>query len=375
MCALEESRMALPGAAPAVTPQASGLDVTPQASGPDMTPRASSAPAETPRLLDSHGRAIDYIRLSLTDRCNFRCIYCMPPEGEPHIPHGEILSYEELLRFCRITAAMGVSRYKVTGGEPLCRKGAVDFIRRLKALPGVEQTTITTNGALLPNEAEDLIALGVDGVNVSLDSLSQERFNAITRSRNRLEPLLAAMARIKAAGIRVKINVVPLKGYNEADLPELTRYALDHGYHIRFIELMPVGQGRIYEGIAQEDIRNRIEAAFGPLSPLGRRIGNGPAECWAVPGRQGSVGFISALSKKFCHQCNRIRLTSLGYLKTCLHHNIGVELKPLLRGGATDEELERTIRAAVAKKPLAHEFSRTPRQDEPRSFNMNSVGG
>ena len=338
--------------------------------------RRQSDPARTApfALFDAYGRKIDYARLSLTDRCPFRCVYCMPPEGEKHIPHEEILTYEEILRFCRLAAGLGVSRYKVTGGEPLCRKGAVDFIRRLKKIPGVEQTTLTTNGALLRKHIEELISLGLDGINVSLDTLCQERYNAITRSTVRLEPMLAAMARGKAGGIRIKVNVVPLKGC-EGDLEALTRFALQHGYHIRFIELMPVGQGRVYEGIPQAGIRRMVESTFGALTPLDRRIGNGPAECYAVPGRTGSVGFISALSKKFCGACNRIRLTSLGFLKTCLHHPAGIDLKPLLRGGAADEELSSAIREAVRKKPRAHEFDRFGVQGEPPVFFMNSVGG
>lgn len=326
-------------------------------------------------LFDAHGRKIDYIRLSLTDRCNFRCVYCMPPEGEEHIPHDEILSYEELLRFCRIIARLGISRYKITGGEPFCRKGAVEFIRSLKGLPGVDQTTITTNGVYLARHVDTLAEIGVDGINVSLDSLSQAHFNGITRSRVSVEEITGAMAKAKAKGIRVKINAVPLKSCNEHDLPELTRFALENGYHIRFIELMPVGTGRIYEGIPQESIRAMIEKEFGPLSPLGRIIGNGPAECYRVGMHKGSVGFISAMSKKFCHTCNRIRFTSLGYLKTCLHHNIGTDIKPLLRGSAPDEEIVRAIVEAVDKKPKAHEFSRTQKADEPKSFYMNSVGG
>ena len=331
--------------------------------------------AGQPGLYDTHGRKIDYIRISLTDRCNFRCVYCMPPEGEPHIPHDEILSYEELTRFCAITARLGISRYKITGGEPFCRKGAVDFIRNLKKLPGVEQTTITTNGAYLAKHVGDLAEIGVDGVNVSFDTLAQDHFSTITRSKVNVEDIKDAMAAVRARGIRVKMNAVPLRNHNEEDLPGLTRFALEHGYHIRFIELMPVGVGRIYEGIPQEEIRAMIEREFGPMTPLGRVIGNGPAECYSVGTHKGSVGFISAISKKFCHLCNRIRFTSLGYLKTCLHHNIGVDLKPLLRGNVSDEEIEASIIAAVQKKPKAHEFTRAPQEGEPKNFLMNSVGG
>lgn len=326
-------------------------------------------------LMDSHGRRIEYMRISLTDRCNYRCVYCMPPEGERFIPHDEILSYEEFLRLGRITASLGISKYKITGGEPLCRKGAVGFIRNLKALPGVEQITITTNGSLLGPHVDDLAAIGVDGVTVSLDSLAPERFADITRSRAGLRSITAAMQNAKSKGLRVKINVVPLKGHNDDELTGLALFALERGIHIRFIELMPVGAGRIYEGIPQTVVRDMIEERFGRLLPLGRVIGNGPAECFTVAGYNGSVGFISALSKKFCHKCNRIRLTSLGYLKSCLHHNIGVDIKPLLRGGASDNELAEAIRGAVLKKPLAHDFCRTENRAGVKTFFMNSVGG
>jgi cyclic pyranopterin phosphate synthase len=257
----------------------------------------------------------------------------------------------------------------------LCRKGAVDFIKELRALPGVEQTTITTNGASLPKYVDSLVALGVEGINVSLDSLNEAHFQRVTRSKASIAPILESMARARAGGVRVKINTVPLQGYNDEDLPELVRYALENGYHIRFIELMPVGEGRIYEGVSQDAIRVMIEREFGRLRPLGRVIGNGPAECWQVGMHRGSVGFISAMSKKFCHLCNRMRFTSRGYLKTCLHHNIGVDLKPLLRGGAEDEAIVQAIVSAVKQKPKAHEFTRLPHLGEPKVFNMNSVGG
>lgn len=326
-------------------------------------------------LLDSHGRRIEYMRISLTDRCNYRCIYCMPPEGERFIPHAEILSYEEFLRLCRITAGLGISKYKITGGEPLCRKGAVDFIRNLRGIPGVDQTSITTNGSLLGPHVAELAAIGMEGVTVSLDSLDLGRFAEISRSRADINAVLTAMQEAKKRGLRVKINTVPLRGRNDDELVDLALFALRHGIHIRFIELMPVGAGRVYEGVPQEEVRRKIEKRFGPLHPLDRVIGNGPAECFGVTGHSGSIGFISAISKKFCHKCNRIRLTSLGYLKSCLHHDIGVDLKSLLRGGATDAVLQEAIVSAVQKKPLSHEFSRAKDQYTPKNFYMNSVGG
>lgn len=325
------------------------------------------------QLVDLYGRRIDYLRLSLTDRCNFRCIYCMPPDGREHIPHADILSYEELLRLAALFAGLGVGRYKVTGGEPLCRKGAVNFIRSLKSLPGVEQVTLTSNGALLDPHVDELAAIGINGINVSLDSLSQDHYGRITRSKIALETVLPVMANARAAGIKVKINVVPLKEYNEKDLPDLTRFALENGYPIRFIELMPVGPGITHAGVPQDSIRRMVEDNFGPLRPLERRIGNGPAENFLVGDYPGGVGFISALSKKFCASCNRVRLTSTGYLKSCLHHDIGVDLRPLVRGGASDEDICASIVDAVRRKPLAHELERGIKTG--RGFFMNSVGG
>ncbi len=321
-------------------------------------------------LCDSHGRTIDYMRISVTDRCNFRCVYCMPVEGEPFIPHGNILTYEEILRVCRIASSLGVSRYKITGGEPLCRRGVVGFIADLKKLPGVEKVTLTTNGALLGPHVEELAAAGVDSVTVSLDSLSEQHLRDITRVRVPVGDILDALTRIRALGVRIKINVVPLKDYNRNDLVELARRAFDLGCHIRFIELMPVGLGGQYAGVDQAEIRASMEAAFGPLKPLERSIGNGPAVCYEVAGCKGSVGFISALTAKFCHACNRVRLTSAGFLKTCLHHEAGVQLRELLRGGATDDEVEAAIRRAVAEKPKAHDFGHSGAGEL-----MSSIGG
>lgn len=326
-------------------------------------------------LADAHGRRICYIRLSLTDRCNFRCIYCMPPEGQKHIPHAEILTYEELLRFCRISAGLGIGRYKITGGEPLCRKGAVPFISALKQLPGVEQVTLTTNGSLLLHHLDGLSAAGIDGVNVSLDTLSPERYQAITGASLAPGEIVRAIRETQARGIAVKINAVPLMGHNDRDLLPLARFALENGCHLRFIELMPIGRGRAFTGVPDTEIRRRIEKEFGPLTPLGRRIGNGPAEYFSIRGYPGSIGFIAALSKKFCHACNRVRLTAPGYLKVCLHHGMGRGMKPLLRGGASDQDIAEAVAEAVRQKPFSHFFEGAPEPGGPGSFFMNSVGG
>lgn len=341
-----------------------------------MSARSDAAPGQGEKALlrDPHGRGIDYIRLSLTDRCNFRCVYCMPGKGTAPVPHQAILTYEELLRFCRAAASLGLERYKVTGGEPFCRKGAVSFMRSLAAVPGVRQVSVTTNGAALGLYLDDLAAMGVTNVNVSLDSLNQARFAAISRSGESVRTVLRALRAAKERGMRVKINTVPLQHYNKADLPLLAAYALEQGYFLRFIELMPVGEASGHEGVPQAAIRRMIEERFGPLAPLPRRIGNGPAEHFTVPGYEGGIGFISALSKKFCHACNRMRLTSQGFLKTCLHHDKGVDIRALLRSGADDAALCAAIKEAVAQKPPAHNFDPAAKGGTGR-FTMNCVGG
>ncbi len=326
-------------------------------------------------LFDDFGRRIDYLRVSLTDRCTFRCIYCMPPDGMPHIPHAEILSYEELLRLCRISADLGVSRYKITGGEPLCRKGATSFIRRLKALPGVGSVTLTTNGFLLGQAVPDLAAAPLDSVTVSLDAFTQETFSRITRSGVCLDGILRTMDQAREAGLRVKINTVPVEGVNETELLPLARYALEKGFQIRFIELMPVGKGKTHTGVGCDSVRAMLEAAFGPLTPLLERTGNGPAECMRVRGYPGSVGFIAALSHAFCGRCNRLRLTSTGFLKTCLHHENGCDLKGPLRAGASDADLARIIQETVRTKPRAHDFATLATSRAETPFLMNSIGG
>ena len=335
-------------------------------SGTDVSPPAASA------LIDGYDRRIDYVRLSLTDRCTFRCVYCMPPQGRPYIPHEEILSYEEILRLCRIMAGLGISRYKVTGGEPLCRKGAAGFIRELKKLPGAASVTLTTNGFLLRQEMPELADGGLDSVTVSLDALSPDAFGRVTRSEANLEHILDGMRLAEEAGMRVKINTVPLKGVNEDELVPLTRFALERGYVIRFIELMPVGKGASCEGLAGNEVRDGLEAAFGPLEPIAERLGNGPAEYARVQGYPGAIGFISALSHAFCARCNRIRLTSTGFLKTCLHHDAGTDLKVPLRAGAPDAELVRALHLAVGGKPMSHSFLD---RKQGTSFLMHSIGG
>lgn len=333
----------------------------------------SHVPDLSSGLADAFGRRITYARLSLTDRCNFRCLYCMPHEGMPFIPHEHIMSYEELLRLCRVMVSLGISRFKVTGGEPLCRKGAVGFIRDLARLPGVEEVSLTSNGALLEPHSAELATAGVRRITFSCDAFEQETFARLSRSDTSLQTVLRAMERAAENGMLVKVNTVPLKGYNDSQLVPLARYALERGYHIRFIELMPVGKARSLEGLPQDAIFAALAREFGPLLPVKRKTGNGPAVVYEVDGYPGLIGFIAALSGRFCDSCNRVRLTATGFLKTCLCHDAGVDCRTSARSGATDEQLASLIRNAVRDKPLGHTFSFAGQEQSP--FFMNSVGG
>jgi cyclic pyranopterin phosphate synthase len=291
------------------------------------------------------------------------------------MPHGQLPTYEELLRLCRLMSGLGIRCFKITGGEPLCRKDAVAFIRRLKRLPGVDGVTLTSNGTLLAPYVEELADIGVSGINFSLNSLNPEHYSAVGRTRAGPEQVLPVMAAAAKAGITVKINVVPLRTYNEGDLRDLTRFALERGYHVRFIELMPVGLGAACAGVPPHEIRAAVERDFGPLSASYDVPGNGPADYFRVSGHAGSVGFISAVSNKFCPRCNRIRLTSGGLLKSCLHRDAGVELKPLLRGGANDAAIVKVLRRAVMEKPAGHTFGDLASEGSRQHFLMHSIGG
>lgn len=335
------------------------------------TTREPDAAVTGPR--DSLGRRVEYVRISLTDRCNFRCVYCMPREGQPFIPHEKIITYEELLRLARVLVSLGAARYKITGGEPLVRKGATSFITALAQTPGVSEVTLTSNGSLVENELDALAASGLRSINFSCDALGDAAFRRVTRSDCRVADVLRAMEGAAARGMLVKLNMVPLRGYNDADVIPLARFALERGRHIRFIELMPVGSGRDLRGIPPKDVRAAVEQALGPLRPAKDKHGNGPATMYAVDGYPGHVGFISAMSDRFCASCNRVRLTSAGFLKTCLCHGHGVDLKRAMAEGADDAELRRLILVAVADKPGGHTFSFAPRAEEP--FFMHAVGG
>jgi GTP 3',8-cyclase len=306
-------------------------------------------------LLDQFGRTIEYLRISVTDRCNFRCRYCMPLEGLPWLPKADILRYEEIRDVVAQLAPMGLRRVRLTGGEPTIRPQLSTLVRMLRALPDVEDIALSTNGVKLPDLAGELVAAGLDRVNISADSLQADRIVAIARRDLGFDPVRAATA-AQAAGLSpIKLNVVVMRGMNDDEVVDFARLTLDHAWHVRFIELMPVGE---MEGLTDEhvvpsdEILRRIRAAFGALEPTaGPARGNGPAAYSRIPGAQGTIGVITPMTHTYCGSCNRVRLTADGRLRTCLFGDHEVDLRTPLRAGIP---LAPFVRQALADKPEAH---------------------
>ncbi len=308
-------------------------------------------------MLDQYGRTIDYIRISVTDRCNLRCVYCMPEKGVEQVGHTDILSYAEIVRLCGIFARLGIRHIKLTGGEPLVRKGLPGLAGEIRSVPGIEDVTLTTNGVLLGEQMEALYEAGVRSVNVSLDTLDADMFQTITR-RPLLDRVLDGIRACAAyPGVRLKINCVPLKGVNEDQWARMAEIARDYAVDVRFIELMPIGFGKQYCGETQESIQKRLTEIYGEPEALAGHFGNGPGAYLAYPGFAGRIGFISAVSHKFCSQCNRVRLTAEGYLKLCLQYTDGVDLRGLLRDGRSDREIFLTLQEVIGRKPREHQFA------------------
>jgi cyclic pyranopterin phosphate synthase len=332
-------------------------------------------------LIDSSGRTLDYLRVSVTDRCNLRCVYCMPPEGVERQPHDAILRFEETLRVCRVLTDLGIRRIKVTGGEPLVRKGTVAFIRAVKAIPGIEQVTITTNGVLLDGCLDELAAIPLSGINVSLDSLNPETFCHITRAQtaSAVSPasIIKTMERARSLGIPVKVNCVPLRRVNEGELAGIAALAEKTVDAVRFIELMPLGCAGEMESIPGEEVRSILVRRFVRLRPIGERLGNGPAVYYEVPGFSGRIGFIDALSHGFCDTCNRLRLTPEGLLKPCLSSVLALDIKALLRSGASDSRIAEEVSKAAVLKPARHTFSEVygSRREDHKDMAMFRIGG
>lgn len=324
-------------------------------------------------MTDQYGRHIHYLRVSVTDRCGLRCRYCMPEEGVEWLEHSRILSYEQIVRLVRAAAGLGIDTVRLTGGEPLVRKGLERLVRAVKEVSGIRRVRITTNGLLLAEQLPGLLAAGLDGVNLSLDTLDRVQYQSLTR-RDGLEQALEGLnAALAAPGLTVKVNCVP-SGENDDQLVPLAALARDRNLSVRFIELMPIGLGSTLPRRTEAEVLTRLEAAFGPALPCPQEAGGGPSRYVTFQGFRGQVGFISAVSHRFCSSCDRVRLTAAGFLKTCLQYDCGVDLKALLDQGADDAALTRAIRGAIARKPEGHHFGQAPTgRDEDR--NMNQIGG
>lgn len=305
-------------------------------------------------LRDQWGRSIEYLRISVTDRCNFRCVYCMPKEGLQWLPKAEILSYEEITEVVRQLAPLGLRRLRITGGEPTIRPDLESLIRQLRRIPGIEDISLSTNGAKLPWMALSLRAAGLDRVNMSADSLRPDRIAAIARRDLGFDPIAAAGA-AEAAGLApVKINVVVLRGTNDDEIEDFARLTMDRPWHVRFIELMPVGDLRelTWEHVVPSDeVLERIGALGVLSSDDGPARGNGPAKYYRLAGAAGTVGVITPMTHTYCGSCNRVRLTADGRLRTCLYGDHEVNLRDPLRRG---EALEPLFRQALADKPKEH---------------------
>lgn len=309
-------------------------------------------------MRDTFERTIDYLRIAVTDRCNLRCVYCMPEEGVPFRPHDEILRYEEIERIVRVAASLGIRRVRLTGGEPLVRRDLVELVRALAAIPGIEDLSLTTNGTLLAEQAHALAQAGLKRVNVSLDTLDPQRFRAITRQGELTTVLAGIQAALEAGLTPVKINMVVMRGVNDDELIAMAHQTLTQPWHVRFIEWMPVGEtartGHWHEHlISAAEMRARLAAAFGPLTPT-PVTGAGPARTFRLPQALGTLGFISAVSEHFCATCNRLRLTADGKLRFCLLREGELDLRGPLRAGLDDGSLAELFRTAVRAKPVGH---------------------
>ena len=329
-------------------------------------------------MKDQYGRTIDYIRISVTDRCNLRCVYCMPEEGVEQVAHEEILTYQEIVRIARLCARMGISKVKLTGGEPLVRKGLYSLVRDLKRCEGIEQVTLTTNGVELKSQMEELAKAGLDAVNISLDTLDEACSRRITRRDELGRTLEGISEAMKYPEISLKINCVPL-GIPEQDLCRVALLARDHRVHVRFIEMMPIGMGKEFHGVSEEELLRILGEKLPRFSPyVGEPLGNGPCHYYDVDGFSGKIGFISAVSHKFCGECNRIRLTSQGFLKTCLQYAAGRDLREVIRSGGSDEVLKAVILEALAEKPDGHVFGgglEKQKDDKTEKLCMAQIGG
>jgi cyclic pyranopterin phosphate synthase len=329
------------------------------------------------KLVDSFGRKIDYLRISITDHCNLKCYYCTPFSGRRRLERSEILTYEEMLKVARAAAASGITKIRITGGEPLVRRGVVEFCRMISDIDGLKSLALTTNGIYLEKMATALFNAGVHRINISLDTLKPERFEKIT-GYNRLSRVLTGIKRAEQIGMHpIKINTVVMRGINEDEIEDLARLTLDKPYHVRFIELMPTNSSACgdYESLymSVDEILKRINQIDRvKIEPATDSYG--PARLCRLPGAVGKVGFIAPISWHFCGSCNRLRLTADGKIKTCLFSQDETDIKAPLRSGATQDDIIGIFRQAVADKPSGHHLNAKDHQNACQRA-MRAIGG
>lgn len=327
-------------------------------------------------LVDNNNRVINYLRLSITDRCNLRCMYCMPEEGIDFLDHDHILRYEEILHLVRLSVQKGIRKVRLTGGEPLVRKGFTGFLKRLNNIEGLKEITLTTNGVLLKDFAPDIRACGVHRVNISLDTLKRERFFHIT-GRDFFERVREGILEAERLGFHpIKINVVGMKGVNDDEIQDFARLTLEKPYHVRFIEQMPVGVDNNWSPdtfLPILDVYNAIRD-IGNLKPVHKRNAlDGPAQRYSLEGAKGEIGLIGALSNHFCAICNRLRMTADGHLRSCLFSEQEIDIKTPLREGAGDDILLGLLEKSIREKPKGHDLMGPGLKNCARP--MSSIGG
>lgn len=327
-------------------------------------------------LIDGFGRVHDSLRVGVTDRCNLRCAFCMPARGIARVPRGEILSFEEIVRFARVAASLGIAKLRLTGGEPLIRKDLPGLVAALAGVPGLNDLALTTNAVLLEDLAAPLRSAGLHRVNIHLDTLDPRRFAEICR-RGELGAVLRGVAAAKRAGFPgIKINAVAVKGFSEPDIVPLARFGREHGIEIRYIEFMPLDAERRWDRskvLPAGEIVEMLSREIAPLEEIADRDGRAPATAFRFADGVGRIGIVAAVSRPFCARCNRLRLTAEGKLRSCLFAVEEIDVKPHLRGDGSEEGVAAAIRAAVAGKREGHEINRAGRPGPSRP--MYTIGG
>jgi cyclic pyranopterin phosphate synthase len=327
-----------------------------------------------PELIDEYNRHLNYLRLSITDRCNLRCIYCAPGGMVPKLSHDDVLRYEEILRIIRIGVQLGITKVRLTGGEPLVRNGVYDFIKDLVSVEGLVDVSLTTNGVLLKDNIEKIQSAGIKRINISLDTLNKEKFKLIT-GYDVFDNVWQGIVKAYELGFHpIKINAVALKGFNDDEFLDLAKLSFTYPFHIRFIEYMPIGNPLMKneDYILADDIRSRLES-LGDLVPVQKRLLDGPAERFKFKGAAGEIGFIRPMSHHFCGECNRLRLTANGQLRPCLLSDRKEDLRSPLRSGCSDSELAEVFFRAIRHKHEWHHFG--PGNKNRVMDQMTGIGG